>query len=60
MMRIVNLIVEILTSPFSFIMKANMSPSASNKWGKPLIILFIALCIVVILILYFYRDYIFK
>lgn len=58
-MHILNLIIEILTSPFSFILKANMSSPTTNKWGKPLIIFFIAACIVVILILYFYKYYIF-
>ncbi len=59
-MHFLNVLIEILTSPFSFLMRANVSPVNANKWCKPLIILFVSVVIVAILVLYIYRDYIFK
>lgn len=59
-MNILNTIIEIITCPFSFLMRANITNPNSTKWGKPLIILAMALVVVILLILFFYRNYIFK
>ena len=59
-MRILNLIIEIITSPFALLLRSNGISFNTNKWCKPVIILIIALAIVVVLVLFFYRDFIFK
>ncbi len=59
-MKILNFIVELITSPFTLLIRSNVSNSSSVKWCKPLIIVLIATAIVALLILFFYRSYIFK
>lgn len=58
-MKILNFIIELITSPFTLLIRSNVSNS-SSKWCKPLIIVFISAAIVVLLILFFYRSFIFK
>lgn len=58
-MKIVNLILEILTAPFSLLFRANAKPSP-NKVVKPIFVLLISLAIVVLLILIVYYEVIFK
>ena len=60
-MKILNLIVEILTSPFSFLVRTTHSGRNSfSNYTKPLIILGISAVIVVLFVLYFYSEYIFN
>ncbi len=59
-MRILNFIIELLTCPFTFFMRTNVTSINLSKWTKPLIVLFISLGVIVILVLFFYRTYIFK
>lgn len=59
-MRFLNLIIEIITAPFTLLLKSNGISVNTNRWCKPLIILFIALLILAVLILYFYRGYLFN
>lgn len=59
-MKIFNLILEIITSPFSFLLK--LSGSGKNylsTFAKPLIIFFVSVLIVIVLILFLYRVEIF-
>ena len=58
-MKIVNLILEILTAPFSLLFRANAKPSP-YKVVKPIFVLLISLAIVVLLILIVYYEVIFK
>jgi len=58
-MKILNLIIEIVTSPFSFLFHANIPSGNPNKVCKPIIIFGIALVITIALALLFYRTYIF-
>ncbi|MBE6137972.1 MAG: hypothetical protein E7176_06205 [Erysipelotrichaceae bacterium] len=59
-MKILNLIIEIVTSPFSFLFHSNIPLQNSNKLLKPVIIFGIAFAITIVLALFFYRSYIFK
>ena len=58
-MKILNLIIEIITSPFSFIFHTNIPGFNPNKVCKPIIIFGIALALTIALALLFYRTYIF-
>lgn len=59
-MKIVNMIVEILTAPITLLFRtAGNNKKLSLSLAKPLLVLFISLCIVVLLVLYYYRDFIF-
>ena len=58
-MKILNFIVEILTSPFTILLRSNAKPG-TNKAVKPLIVLGISLAILVVLILIVYYEVIFK
>ncbi len=60
-MKILNLIIEILTSPFSILLK--LSGSGKNyfsSFAKPLIIFLISILIVIALVLFFYRMELFQ
>lgn len=58
-MKILNTIIEIITSPFTILLRANAMPDP-NKKVKPLLVLFISLIIVAVLILLIYREVIFQ
>ncbi|MDE5565557.1 MAG: hypothetical protein K2H02_01445 [Anaeroplasmataceae bacterium] len=60
-MKILNSILEILTSPFSIILRnSGNGKNYFASWAKVLIIFCVSAIIVVALILYFYRDIIFQ
>lgn len=59
-MKILNYIIEAITSPFSFFLKTNVGSQGINKFGKPWIILLLSVCIVILLVLIVYRTYIFQ
>lgn len=59
-MRIFNMIIEIITSPFSFFFKTNVGSQSITKFGKPWIILILSVFIVLVLVLILYRAYIFQ
>lgn len=60
-MKLLNSILEILTSPFSILLRnAGNGKNYFALWAKVGIIFLISLLIVILLILYFYRDIIFK
>lgn len=59
-MKIMTLILEAILSPFSLLLR--ISGNGKNvlaSLAKPAFLLLIAIAITVILILYFYRDFIF-
>ena len=58
-MKILNFIVELLTSPFVLLFRSNAKPG-TNKAVKPLIVLGIALVIVAILVFIVYYEVIFE
>ena len=58
--KILLLILEIITAPFNALIKSNGLSVDSNRWTKPLIIFGIALVVVVVMVLFNYRTYIFK
>lgn len=59
-MKILNLIIEIITSPFSFLFHSNVPFQNSSKLLKPIIVFGISLIITIILTFVFYGSYIFK
>lgn len=60
-MKVLKFIIELITAPFSLIFRTseNMKVSMSNL-AKPLITFLISVCIVALIIIYIYREYIFK
>ena len=58
-MKIINLIIEILTSPFVVLFRANAKPNP-NKIVKPLLVLAISLAVVAVLFFIVYYEVIFK
>lgn len=60
-MKILNSILEILTSPFSILLRnSGNGKNYLASWAKVGIVFLISLIIVVLLVLYFYRDIIFQ
>lgn len=59
-MKILETIIEIILSPFSFLIKLSESKSFLNNYSKTFVILIISIITTVLLILYFYRDIIFR
>ncbi|MDE6661452.1 MAG: hypothetical protein K2J93_06490 [Anaeroplasmataceae bacterium] len=60
-MKILAIIVEAILSPFSLLMRlSGVGKNFLSSVAKPLFILLFAAIITVILILYFYRDFIFR
>lgn len=59
-MNIFNKIIEILTSPFSFLLKSSLGNTNNSKLCKAGIILLIALAVLAVLILCVYRKELFK
>ncbi|MDE7263456.1 MAG: hypothetical protein K2N64_02175 [Anaeroplasmataceae bacterium] len=59
-MKILAIIAEAILSPFSLLMRlSGVGKNFLVSLAKPVIIFLIAVVITTILILYFYRDYIF-
>ena len=60
-MKIVEVIIEAILSPFSLLMRiSGIGKNFLSAVAKPVFILLIAVAITAILILYFYRDFIFS
>ncbi|MDE7106403.1 MAG: hypothetical protein K2O22_04475 [Anaeroplasmataceae bacterium] len=60
-MKILEIIVEAILSPFSLIMRlAGVGKNFLSFIARPVFIFLIAAVITTILILYFYRDFIFR
>lgn len=60
-MKIFNTILEILTSPFSFLLKiSGTGRNFLSSLAKAFFIFIIALLITLVLVLYYYRDFIFN
>lgn len=59
-MKILETIIEIILSPFSFLIKLSESKSLLNNYSKTLVILITSIIITALLILYFYRNIIFS
>lgn len=59
-MNIFNKIIEILTSPFSFLLKSSLGTTNNSKLCKAGIILLISIAVLAILILCVYRKELFK
>ena len=58
-MKIVNFIVELLTSPFVLLLRSNAKPG-TNRIVKPLIVFVISLVILAVLIFIAYYEVIFE
>lgn len=59
-MKILAIIIEAIVSPFSLLMRlSGVGKNFLSSLAKPVIIFLIAVGITAILILYFYREYIF-
>lgn len=58
-MKILNFIVELITSPFVLLLRSNAKPG-TNKIVKPLIVFLISLVILAILIFIAYYEVIFE
>jgi hypothetical protein len=60
MLKIINTIIEIITAPFTMLVKSNGISVDTNKLIKPIIILLISIVIVGLLVLFFYWNNFFK
>ena len=60
MLKIINTIIEIITAPFTMLVKSNGISVDTNKLIKPIIILVISLVIVGLLVLFFYWNNFFQ
>lgn len=58
-MKILNFIVELITSPFVLLLRSNAKPG-TNKIVKPLIVCLISLVILAILVFIAYYEVIFE
>ena len=59
-MKIINFIFEMITAPFALIIRtAEARKMSISSFAKPIIVFLISLIIVAILVLYFYKDFIF-
>ncbi len=59
-MKLLETIIEIILSPFSFLIKLSESKFFLNNYSKTFVILIISIITTMLLILYFYRDIIFS
>lgn len=60
-MKILSIILEIIVSPFSALMRlCGLGKNFFSSLAKPVFVFLIAIVITIILVLYFYRDYIFR
>lgn len=60
-MKIVEIVIEAILSPFSLLMRlSSVGKNFLSSLAKPLFMFLIAVVITAILILYFYRDFIFR
>ena len=60
MLKIINTIIEIITAPFTMLVKSNGISVDTNKLIKPIIILLISIVIVGLLVLFFYWNNFFQ
>ena len=59
-MKIINFIFEMITAPFALIIRtAEVRKNSISSVAKPIIVFLISLLIVAILVLYYYKDFIF-
>lgn len=59
-MNVFNKIIEIITSPFSFLLRANLGTTNNSKFCRAFIIFLISLAVLAALILFVYRKELFK
>ena len=60
-MKFISVIFEIITAPFALILrKAESKKNSLSSFAKPLVVFLISICIVALLVLYFYQDFIFN
>lgn len=57
--HVIKNILEIIVAPFNVFIKSNGLGLESNKWGKAVVIFLVALVTIVVLLLFYYRVYIF-
>lgn len=58
--HVLQLIFEAIVAPFNVIIKSNGFGLESPRWLKPLVIFLVAIIIVAIGVLFYYREYIFN
>ena len=58
-LRVLRIILETIVAPFNVIIKSNGIGLESNRWTKAWIIFIVALITVALLLLFYYRGYIF-
>ncbi|HIT49693.1 MAG TPA: hypothetical protein IAD46_01570 [Candidatus Pelethenecus faecipullorum] len=59
-MKIINIVIEIITAPFALLLR--LSSNKKNYFSslaKPVFVFAISLLIVVLIVLFYYRDFIF-
>lgn len=59
-MKYLEMIIETLLSPFSFLLKLSESKPLPASFSKGIVIFLVSVAITALLILYFYRDIIFS
>ncbi len=59
-LKVLRNILEIITAPFNVFIKSNGIGLESNKWTKAWVIFIVALAATTIMLLYYYRVYIFN
>ncbi len=60
-MKILNIIIEIITAPLYFILRiSGVGNKSRSSYAKPLVIFLISLVLVVLIVLFYYREDIFR
>ena len=59
-LRVLTFILELIVAPFNIIIKSNGVGLSTNKWLKAWVIFLVAIALVVLGIMYYYKSYLFS
>ena len=59
-LRVLTFILELIVAPFNIIIKSNGVGLSTNKWLKAWVIFLVAIALVAIGIVYYYKSYLFS
>ena len=59
-LRVLAFILELIVAPFNIIIKSNGVGLSTNKWLKAWVIFLVAIALVILGIVYYYKSYLFS
>ncbi len=59
-LRVLTFILELIVAPFNIIIKSNGVGLSTNKWLKAWVIFLVAIALVILGIMYYYKSYLFS